>query len=501
MKTLGSVRQFAAGCVAASALAFPVPATADTSRLGDVSLDISCKDDARPSFETGLLLLHHMMYREAAAAFEEAAHADPQCAMAQWGIAMSKFHPLWPGGPTPEETEAGHAAAIALGDMNTGSALEAEFTQAVMAFYAGDDVPYRARLTAWATAQRAVEESFPDHDEAVAFGALAQLTLAPRGPEAVPELSDAGARMDRLRARSPLHPAGYHYAIHAYDHPALAERGLEPARSYLDIAPQNPHALHMPTHIFTRLGLAAESSELNRQSAAAVIAQSGPDVLSGHYIHALDYAIYAELQKGNVDEAEDLLAALEGHANHENVFGTAYAAAAAPSRLPLEQDDWQAAAALPTQMHPAVSWERYPQAVAIRWFAIGLGAARSGDTATAQAALSELSELRQVMEERKANYWLMLLSAQTGAIEAWLALANGDAETAIALMRDAADIEDKVGKAPVTPGHVLPARELYGDLLLEVGDKAAAEDAYLAALGTSPNRRRSLQGLQRATAN
>ncbi len=501
MKTFGSFQHFAIGCVVASALALPVPATAESSQLGDVSLEISCTEVAQPPFKTGLLLLHHMMYRDAAVAFESAAKADPACAMAQWGIAMTKFHPLWPGGPTPEETEAGHAAAEALADMTTGTDLEAAFASAVLAFYSGDDAPYRARLTAWATVQRAVEESFPDHDEAAAFGALAQLTLAPRGPEAVPELSDAGARMDELRAKSPLHPAGYHYAIHAYDHPALAERGLEPARSYLDIAPQNPHALHMPTHIFTRLGLADEAADLNRQSAAAVIAQSGPDVLSGHYIHALDYAIYAELQKGNVAEAEGLLAEMEGHSNHENVFGTAYAAAAAPSRLPLEQDDWQEAAALPAQMHPAVTWERYPQAVAIRWFAIGLGAARSGDTQTAHAALSELSELRQVMEEREASYWLALLSAQTGGIEAWLALENGDTDTAIALMRDAADIEDKVGKAPVTPGHVLPARELLGDLLLQVGDKEAAKEAYLASLATSPNRRRSMIGLQRATSN
>jgi tetratricopeptide (TPR) repeat protein len=240
---------------------------------------------------------------------------------------------------------------------------------------------------------------------------------------------------------------------------------------------------------------------LNLRSAAAVIAMSGPEVLSGHYIHAMDYAIYAELQMGNVEAANKLLAEMERHTNHQNVFGTAYAAAAAPSRIPLEQGDWAAAANLPTTLHSAVSWERYPQTVAIRWFAIGLGAARSGDAAMAQKALSELASLRSVMEERDIKYWLALLSAQTGAIEAWLALSNGDTDFAIAAMQNAADMEDKVGKAPVTPGHVLPARELLGDLLLETGDKAGAAEAYKTALKTSPNRLRSLQGLALAQSN
>lgn len=468
---------------------------------GAVTFETSCTEAAQQSFETGLLMLHHMMYTHAAKAFETTAAKDPNCAMAQWGIAMSKFFPLWPGGPTPEQSKAGNAAANSLTGLETGSALETDFVAAVQAFYEGEDVPYRKRVAAWAKAQQAILANHPDHNEAIAFDALAQLTLAPRGPEAVPELTKAGAAMDALRAAAPKHPAGYHYAIHAYDHPVLAERGLEPSRSYQTIAPENPHALHMPTHIFTRLGLWQDSSDLNLRSAAAVIAMSGPEVLSGHYIHAIDYAIYAELQMGNFEAANRLLTEMERHSNHQNVFGTAYAAAVAPSRIPLEQGDWAAAANLPTTLHSAVSWERYPQTVAIRWFAIGLGAARSGDPAMAQKALAELAGLRSVMEEKGVKYWLVLLSAQTGAIEAWLALSNGDTNSAIAMMQSAADMEDKVGKAPVTPGHVLPARELLGDLLLETGDNAGAAKAYKTALKTSPNRLRSLQGLALAQGN
>jgi tetratricopeptide (TPR) repeat protein len=467
--------------------------------LGKVSFATSCNLDAQPVFEIGLLLLHHMMYGQSAHAFEAAAEADPDCAMAQWGIAMTNFHPLWPGGPTPEETQAGQAAVARLADLDPGTPREAAYIEAVGAFYAGADKTFRERLAAWAGKQREIDEAFPDDLDAAAFDALAQLTMAPRGPDAVPELSDAGARMDALREQAPLHPAGYHYAIHAYDHPALAERALATARGYDRIAPEVPHALHMPSHIFTRLGRWEEAAAWNARSAAAVLAQSEGGIIADHYPHAIDYAVYAHLQAGDTAAAEALLAEVQTQSSLQNTFGSAYAGAATVARLPLEQDDWSGAAALTADLNPAISWERYPQAVAIRWHAKGLGAARSGDTAAAEVALEHLAELRAVMETRELGYWLALLDAQTKTIEAWAALSQGDEDTAIALMRAAADIEDKAGKAPVTPGHVLPARELLGDMLLETGDKAGAADAYQESLGTSPNRRRSLVGLARSS--
>jgi tetratricopeptide (TPR) repeat protein len=478
-----------------SCTALAAAAHAAEQKLGEVEFEMSCTAAAQAPFERGLLLLHHMMYRQSAAAFEEAAAADPACAMAQWGIAMTKFHPLWPGGPTPEETAAGRAAADRLGGMDPGTAREAGYADAVLAFYEGEDVPYRARLAAWASAQRALAEEHPDDPDARAFASLAQMTVAPRGAEAVPELIESGERMDALRAEAPGHPGAYHYAIHAYDHPALAERGLEVSRAYLDIAPEVPHALHMPTHIFTRLGLWEEAVELNLRSAAAVLDQSGDDVIVDHYPHAVDYAVYAHLQLGRPDEARKVLADMETHDGLEDTFGTAYAAAAAPARIPLETGDWAAAAALPAELHPAVTWDRYPQAVAIRWFAKGLGAARAGDAEAARAALGELEALGEVLRERDARYWLALLEAQTKAIRAWTAMAENDPEAAIALMREAAEIEDGVGKAPVTPGHVLPARELLGDLLREAGRTDEAAEAYEASLATAPNRSRSLAGL------
>ncbi|WP_082899329.1 hypothetical protein [Sulfitobacter sp. EhC04] len=467
--------------------------------LGQVAFATSCNDDAQPVFETGLLLLHHMMYRQSAQAFEAATEADPDCAMAQWGIAMTKFHPLWPGGPSPEETEAGRAAVARLAELDAGTPREAAYIEAVQAFYSGEDKTFRERLSVWAAKQRQLDEAFPDDIDAAAFDALAQLTVAPRGPEAVPELRDAGARMDSLRTQAPLHPAGYHYAIHAYDHPALADLALETARGYDKIAPEVPHALHMPSHIFTRLGFWEESAAWNARSAAAVLAQSEGDVIADHYPHAIDYAVYAHLQAGDVGAAEALLAELHAHPNLENNFGSAYPEAATAARLPLEQDDWARAAALPADLNPAISWDRFPQAVAIRWYAKGIGAARAGDLPAAEDALNHLAELGQVMKERGLGYWLALLDAQSKTIEAWVALSQGDTEAAVERMRAAADVEDKAGKAPVTPGHVLPARELLGDMLLAVGDKTGARQAYQASLDITPNRRRSVEGLALAS--
>lgn len=465
--------------------------------LGQVDFATSCNAEAQPHFETGLLLLHHMMYRQSASAFEAAAEADGDCAMAQWGIAMTKFHPLWPGGPTPEETEAGRAAVARLAQMDAGTPREAAYVEAVQAFYAGEDKTFRERLAAWAAKQREIDAAFPEDLDAAAFDALAQLTVAPRGPDAVPELKDAGARMDALRAQAPQHPAGYHYAIHAYDHPALADRALETARGYDGIAPEVPHALHMPSHIFTRLGLWDESAAWNARSAAAVLAQSENDVIADHYPHAIDYAVYAHLQAGDPAAAKALLADLRSHPNVENTFGSAYAEAAAAARIPLEQGDWAVAANLPVDLNPAISWERFPQAVAIRWYAKGIGAARSGDIPAAEEALGHLAKLGDVMTERKLGYWLALLDAQSKTIEGWVALSQGDKDLAIDLMRKAADVEDKAGKAPVTPGHVLPSRELLGDMFEAVEDKTGASEAYKASLETSPNRRRSLDGLAR----
>ncbi|MEW2911448.1 hypothetical protein [Leisingera sp. JC11] len=236
------------------------------------------------------------------------------------------------------------------------------------------------------------------------------------------------------------------------------------------------------------------SIDLNRRSAEAALEQSG-DFIQTHYVHAIDYMVYGHLQLGEFNEAARLIDEMNAINNHQISFGSAYALAAAPVRLLLERDKWAEAAALPPDMHPAIPWEKFPQTVVMRWFAKGLGVARSGDVAAARAAVAELDALHAAMEGRGQGYWAKLTEGQILTVEAWIELAEGNEELALTRQRAAADLEDDIGKSPVTPGHVLPARELLGDMLAQLGRHDEAADAYRATLRLSPNRARSAAAL------
>ncbi len=461
----------------------------------EANFQTTCNPKADQVFNEGLNLVHNMMYIQAEEAFNKAASADPTCAMAQWGIAMSNFHPLWPGTPSEAETERGSDAAENLASMSSESAVEQALIDAAVAFYASSQEGYRAQLKSWAEKQVAAADQHADDLDAAAFAALARLATAPRGADGIKVKSQVGDTLDALRQKAPEHPGVIHYAIHAYDNPPLKERGRPYAEIYDKTAPSAPHALHMPAHIFTRTGEWEKSIDLNSRSAEAALEQS-KDVVQSHYAHAIDYMVYGHLQLGNTDEAAGLVDEMLAIQNHQASFGSAYALAAAPVRLPLERGQWDVAAALSPEMHPVIPWEKFPQTVAMRWFAIGIGAARSGDVDTAQSALAELKSLHAVMKERGQGYWAQLTEAQIMSVEAWIELAGGGSETAVAKQAAAADLEDKIGKSPVTPGHVLPARELLGDMLMELGKPNEAAVAYQATLELSPNRARSLAALQ-----
>ncbi len=459
------------------------------------SFQTTCNEQAEKAFNDGLNLIHNMMYIQAEDAFNTAAAADPTCAMAQWGVAMSNFHPLWPGAPSQAETDRGSAAAEKLASMSSENAVEQAFMNAAAAFYAPNSDGYRAQLKAWADAQIEVAGNHPNNIDAAAFAALARLATAPRGPKRVDVLAQVGDALDELHKTEPDHPGVIHYAIHAYDNPPLKDRGRPYAEIYDKSAPNAPHALHMPAHIFTRTGEWDRSIDLNRRSAAAAREQS-KDVIQTHYAHAVDYMVYGYLQLGDVEEAARLVDEMLAIDNHQVSFGGAYALAAAPVRLPLEQGQWEVAAALSPEMHSAIPWTKFPQAAAMRWFAIGLGAARSGDVATANAATEELSSLHAAMDEKGQVYWAQLTEAQIMTVEAWTALAGGNEDLAVAKQTTAADLEDRIGKSPVTPGHVLPARELLGDMLVILKKPGEAVAAYQATLQLSPNRSRSLTALK-----
>ena len=457
--------------------------------------ETSCNEEAETAFNGGLKLLHNMMYIHAEAAFNASSAADPACAMAQWGIAMANFHPLWPGTPTEAETARGTAAALNLSSLQASNPVERSLVEAVLAFYDPDLDAYGARIAAWAEAQIAAGETHGENIDAAALAALARLSVSPPGPAGIEAFAAVGDTLDRLHEMHPDHPGVIHYAIHAYDNPALKERGTPYAKIYDKTAPNAAHALHMPSHIFTRTGDWAASIDLNRRSAEAALAQSA-DVVQTHYVHAIDYMVYGYLQIGEDDKAAELVDQMMAIQNHQVSFGGAYALAASPVRLLLETSDWAGAAALTDEMHPAIPWQNFPQTVAMRWFAKGLGAARSGDAGTARDAVERLRELHTAMLERDQGYWAKLTEGQILSVEAWIELSEGNSDLALTHQTSAADIEDVIGKSPVTPGHVLPARELLADMHMELGQADAAAEAYRETLRLSPNRGRSLAALK-----
>jgi len=465
--------------------------------LGQVTFQTSCEPTSNAAFQEGLTLLHHMMYVQAESVFTNASKEDDSCAMLQWGVAMSNFHPFWPGRPSKGETERGLAAAQTLKNAGSITPVEAGLVNAVLSFYDPVNASYGESIAAWALGQTAAYEANPADLDTAALYALSQLATAPRGDKTMAQKSATGDLLDKLHKIDPEHPGVIHYAIHTYDNPPLAERGLHYAQVYADIAPSVPHALHMPTHIFVRLGNWDEVIDWNIRSAEAAKAQPDGDVMSGHFAHAMDYRIYAHLQRGEFDLAETVLGEFVDVTNHQPNFGAAYALAAAPARTLLEAERWEDAANLPDVLHPAIPWEKFPQAVAMRAFAQGIGAIRSGDQDTAGKALAELAQIRIKLEEANLGYWAVLTDAQMLSIEAWRELALGNTALAIQLQTKAADIEDAAGKSPVTPGHILPARELLGDIFAEIGDNAQAKTAYEATLAHSPNRRRSLSSLNK----
>ena len=463
-----------------------------SEKLGLVDFPSSCTELGNTTFNKGLALLHHMMYLQAEEVFAQGITQDKECAMLYWGVAMANFHPLWPGVPSNEEFARGKAAAAELKKQFKISAIERSLIDTVLAFYDPANDGFRGSVAKWAKAQSEAFAANPENIDVAALHALAQLSIAPRGDETFKHQRVVGSLLDTWHDKNPTHPGIIHYAIHAYDNPKLARRGLKHARTYDRIAPNVPHALHMPSHIFVRLGLWQESIDWNARSASAAKAKQHNGMMPNHYAHAMDYGIYSQLQLGNFSTAERMLEELLMVKNHQPNFGSAYALAASPVRVLLEQEKWSEVEQLPEIPHSAIRWEHFPQCVSMLWFGKGIGAIRAGDSLSATKALDKLTELHATLIANKQDYWAKLTEAQILSIEAWRELESGNVELAVQLQTKAADIEDTAGKSPVTPGHVLPARELLGDLYRKVGQDQLAQKAYANVLSHSPNRRRSV---------
>jgi tetratricopeptide (TPR) repeat protein len=493
-----------------------VPAPGDLRAAGTVDFKVSGAPEVRSEFIRGVALLHSFFYEEARRIFTEVAAQDPNCAMAQWGIAMTWWHPIWTP-PTPDEMSAGKAAAEKAMAINTGTDLERGFITALNAYYNTPDglatgevgqschgpVGPRDRVIAYEKAVRRLSEKYPDDVETQAFYALAVLAVGYANPTDTTlsnQLKAAGI-LEKLWKKNPNHPGVAHYLIHSYDYPALAERGLPAAQSYGSIAPWVPHALHMPSHIFTRLGMWEESIAANRSSAdasRAYAAMRHRDATEAEELHALDYMAYSYLQEGQDAQAKEIVdfAATVRKTNPELEFSAAYALAAIPSRYALERNAWSEAAALPIPQLP--HWASFPSFEGLIEYSHALGRAHTGDIEGAHKAIDRMQQLRDSSTDPRLDYFKRQLDLQIQAASAWVTYSEGKKGEAVNLLRRAADAEDILGKHPVSPGALVPAREQLGDLLLTLNRPKEAQREFEAALKIYPGRFRGLYGAAQA---
>jgi tetratricopeptide (TPR) repeat protein len=466
----------------------------EPEKLGKVNFPVSCDAAVQPQFNLAVAALHSFWYEKASELFAAVAEKDPACGMAYWGIAMTYYHPVWPA-PGPGDLKQGWAAVEKAKSAGSKTQRERDYIAAIETFYKDSDkLDHRTCALAYEKAMEQLQARYPDDREAAVFYALTLEGTAPPADKTYANYRKAGAILEKIFAEQPDHPGVAHYIIHAYDVPPLAGRALDAARRYAKIAPDSPHALHMPSHIFTRLGLWQESIESNLTSAAA--AQKYGAV--GNELHAKDYMVYAYLQEARDREAKKVLdAAPPPRQDDPQYFNGLYATGTMSARYAVERHRWAEAAALnvPPNIFPG---GRYAWTEANIHFARALGASRTGDTDAARNSLQRLASLRDTLTQANEKYWADQVEIQRETAAAWLALAEGKLEEALRQMRSAADHEDRTDKHNVTPGVILPARELLGEMLLELKQAGQAVVEFEATLRTAPNRFNALSGVARA---
>ena len=470
-----------AGVVAAG-LFGSIPLLAHDSRdeqFGTVHFPTSCNQAAQQRFDGAMRYQHSFWYRESRKLFEEALAADSECAIAHWGVALSLL--FNPHVPPPTQNLVSGLAALEKGKaLGAKTQRERDYIDALLAFYTDHDkVPHGERVQRYLAALEVLAARYPDDDEAQIAYAITLNVAAPPNDKTYAYQLKGAAILEPIFTRQPRHPGVAHYLIHLYDYPPIAEKGLDAARRYSEIAPAAPHALHMPSHIFTRVGYWKESISSNAASArAAKAAKEFQDQL-----HAMDYLVYAHLQLAQDHEARaviDEMLAIKGL--NPNVRTGPYAIAASQARYMIERNDWKGAAALP--VHPT----RFAYVDAITYFARALGAARTGDIDGARDNITHLAELREKLRNANDAYWTEQVNIQWLVASAWLLQAERKHAEALAMMNAAAEAEDRTEKSVVTPGPLAPARELYGLMLLENGQAGAALAQFEATLLKEPNR-------------
>ena len=461
-------------------------------KLGNVNFPTSCDQKVQAQFDRAVAMLHSFWFQQGEKAFREVLERDPSCVIANWGIAAILIGNTFAGGATVEDARKAKEA-IQRGRL-IGAKTERErfYIEAISEYYDRfSDRPHSARMKSLADAFEVVANRFPKDDEAQIFYAIYLTATQSPNDKTFADTLKAAQILEPQFKKHPDHPGVAHYLIHAYDYPPIADKGLNAAKRYAEIAPSAPHALHMPSHIFTRVGAWQDSVATNRRSTAVALVDKDPDGA----LHAMDYLVYADLQLARDKDAGSVLQEARGFTGiNPNNRGSAYALAAIPARILLERGLWKHA----MQLEPRPS--KFPYTDAITYFARALGAARSGDLAAADTGVQELARIVDGLMTAKDNYWATEVEVQRLSAAGWIAQANGNSDEGLTLMRSAADMEDKSEKAAVTPGRLVPARELLGEMLIEMNRPAEALQAFETSEKHDPNRFRGLYGAAKAAA-
>jgi tetratricopeptide (TPR) repeat protein len=470
-------------------------------QFGSLAFEVTSNPNVKNDFTLALKLLHSFEYDEAEKVFADIIDKDPECAMAYWGVAMSNFHALW-APPSEAELKKGRKAIELAKAITKKSEQEVDYITAIGSYYKNyETTDHRSRCVAFEKAMEQLRAKYPADKEAAIFYALALNAAADPADKSFAKQKKAGDILNALYPGQADHPGIVHYIIHTYDSPELANKGLSAARRYASIAPSSAHALHMPSHIFTRLGLWEECVSSNLASVYSAQCYAKSTGMKGHWdeeLHGLDYLMYAYLQRGQNDLAKKQLAYVDSIQEiHPANFKVAYAFAAMPSRYLLENKYWREAATVKLP-RKNFSWQAFPWQKAIIHFTRTMGAVHTGNKDVESAELKELKQLHEVLVKEKDVYKAGQVAIQIKTAEAWIKFKEGKNEEALAQMSLAADLEDKTEKHPVTPAEVIPAREMLGDLLVHMHKWDKALEAYKANLKKHPNRFNGLYGAGQA---
>ena len=465
-----------------------------SDEFGEVNFSFYCNYETKETFDLAVSLLHSFAYIEAEKAFVQVIDQNPDCPMAYWGVAMSIYHSLW-FAPSEGDLKKG-SDILKIAETLPQTDQEREYLRAISAFYKDwENVDHKTRARRYENKMEQIYLKYPNDTEAAIFYALALKSTADPNDKDYINQKKAGQILESIFPDQPNHPGIAHYIIHNYDNPILAHMALPTARRYADIAPASAHAQHMPSHIYTRLGLWDESINSNIKSANAAQCYAEENNMDGHWdeeVHAMDYLVYAYLQKGNNVSAYQQYQYLQTMDKLITLTGP-YNFGAIPARILLENKQWEKAALL--KQHPSdVIWENHQWEAAITHFARALGSSKTGDIKSAENEISILKSLTKQLLQKGNTYQANQVMIQIKSSEAWLELAKDNEEEALRIMHEAAEMEDQTDKHPITPCEVLPARELLGDMLLAVNNPDAALEAYEQDLKDHPNRFNGLYG-------